>query len=110
MQSLTWQVNGDRVTGPDLLARTIFYKVGHHGSHSATLRKNGLESMRNLQIAAIPVDQAMALKKHWRNMPLPQLVEALTTKTGGKVLRADQYLTAPIPGVVENGLLFEITL
>ena len=27
----------------DLLHRTIFYKVGHHGSHNATLRERGLE-------------------------------------------------------------------
>jgi hypothetical protein len=109
-QNLTWQVNGDKVTGPDLLARTIFYKVGHHGSHNATLRKNGLESMRNLQIAAIPVDHDMALKRNWRNMPLPQLVGALTTKTGGKVVRIDQGLAAPIKGVVEDPLFFEIAL
>lgn len=30
----------------DLLKRTVFYKVGHHGSHNATLRKSGLKSWR----------------------------------------------------------------
>ena len=33
------------VTARDLLARTVFYKVGHHGSHNATLKQNGLELM-----------------------------------------------------------------
>ena len=109
-QELSWQVDGKKVTGPDLLARTIFYKVGHHGSHNATLKENGLESMSNLRIAAIPVNHEMAVKKHWGNMPLPQLVAALTAKTGGKVLRIDENLAAPIPGVVATNLYFDIML
>ena len=35
---LSWQNVGwanENTTLPDLLARTIFYKVGHHGSHNA---------------------------------------------------------------------------
>lgn len=109
-QGLTWPVDGHKVTGPDLLARTIFYKVGHHGSHNATLKQNGLESMANLSIAAIPVNHEMALKKRWGNMPLPQLVDALMTKTGGKVLRIDQDLAAPIQGVAQSDLYFDISL
>lgn len=35
------------VTAHELLARTVFYKVGHHGSHNATLRALGLELMTN---------------------------------------------------------------
>jgi hypothetical protein len=96
--------------GPDLLARTIFYKVGHHGSHNATLKQDGLESMTNLHIAAIPVNHAMAVRKQWGNIPLPQLVAALTAKTGGKVVRIDQDLTAPIEGVVATDLHFDIAL
>jgi hypothetical protein len=95
--SLTWTLDGKTVTGPNLLARTIFYKVGHHGSHNATLRENGLELMTNLRIAAIPVNHEMAVRKRWGNMPLPELVAALASKTGGKVLRIDEPLAAPIP-------------
>jgi hypothetical protein len=109
-QELSWQVDGKKVSGPDLLARTIFYKVGHHGSHNATLKENGLESMANLRIAAIPVNHEMAVRKRWGNMPLPELVAALTAKTNGKVLRIDENLAAPIPGVVETDLYFDIML
>jgi len=109
-QELSWQVDGKKVTGPDLLARTIFYKVGHHGSHNATLKENGLESMANLRIAAIPVNHEMAVRKRWGNMPLPELVAALTAKTKGKVLRIDEHLAPPIPGVVETDLYFDIML
>jgi hypothetical protein len=107
---LAWQVDGKTVTGPDLLARTIFYKVGHHGSHNATLKENGLELMTSLKIAAIPVNHDMAVKKRWGNMPLPALIEALVAKTGGKVLRIDQPLAAPIEGVQETLLYFDIAL
>ena len=109
-RDLTWTIDGKTVTGPDLLSRTIFYKVGHHGSHNATLKENGLELMTNLRIAAIPVNHDMAVKKRWGNMPLPELVTALVTKTGGKVLRIDQHLTAPVQGVVETDLYFDIAL
>lgn len=81
-------------TGPDLLARTIFYKVGHHGSHNATLSQNGLELMtKDELIAMIPVDHAMALKKRWGKMPLPELVDRLNVKTHGRVLRIDDAAT-----------------
>lgn len=108
--TLSWVVDGRTVSGPDLLGRTIFYKVGHHGSHNATLKQNGLELMTGLRIAAIPVNHAMAVKKRWGNMPLPELVAALVAKTGGKVVQIDQDLTAPIPGVVQTDLYFDIAL
>src|SRR5262249_13809470 len=44
-QDRKWTVDERVVTGPDLLARTVFYKVGHHGSHNSTLREKGLEMM-----------------------------------------------------------------
>ena len=49
-------MDGKTVTGPDLLKRAIFYKVGHHGSHNATLSEKGLEQMERLRVAMIPVD------------------------------------------------------
>ena len=52
-----------QVTGPDLLKRTIFYKVGHHGSHNATLKGHGVEEMDALKAAIIPVDEVEAKKK-----------------------------------------------
>jgi len=94
-QDLKWaedDENGKSVvtTGPDLLKRTIFYKVGHHGSHNATLSEKGLELMTHAGLTAmIPVDHAMALKKRWGKMPLPELVERLNAKTSGRVLRID---------------------
>ncbi|KAA0677942.1 hypothetical protein [Roseomonas genomospecies 6] len=102
-QDLKWTVDGRTVTGPDLLKRTVFYKVGHHGSHNATLRQKGLELMDKLQLAMIPVDQEMARKKKWDHMPLPELVEALTARTGGYLVRSDGPPPAALGAVLEEG-------
>jgi hypothetical protein len=83
----TWKVN-DRpgetreVTSADLLKRTIFYKVGHHGSHNATLREKGLELMKSDRLAAcIPVDTDVAHDvKGWKHMPLPAIRDRLKKK------------------------------
>lgn len=110
-QDLRWSVQGNAITGPDLLKRTIFYKVGYHGSHNATLRQDGLEMMDKLRIAAIPVDHDMAVKKRWGQMPLPALVDALTEKTRGALLRSDAAAPADVAqSVVSTDLYFEISL
>ncbi len=65
------------VNAQDLLARTVFYKVGHHGSHNATLKAGGLERMTSRDLVAmIPVNQAMAKAKRWK-MPWPHLRKRL---------------------------------
>jgi hypothetical protein len=110
-QDLSWTSATRTVTGPDLLRRTIVYKVGHHGSYNATLREKGLEMMDSLQTALIPVDHDMAVKKHWDKIPLPGLIDALTAKTRGAVVRADQPGPASLaPHLVEDKLYFELTI
>ena len=108
-QNLKWSFDNRTVTGPDLLSRTIFYKVGHHGSHNATLRDKGLELMTQLSIAAIPVYHDMAVKNHWGNMPLPALVERLkgAAKTG--LLRSDEAPAQLPANVIADPLYFDIT-
>ena len=88
--SLSWKVDDDReVTTADLLARTVLYKVGHHGSHNATLREHGLELMTSRDLVAmVPVDRETARKKDW-DMPFPPLFERLLQKTQGRVLDAE---------------------
>jgi hypothetical protein len=106
-QDLKWTVNSKTVTGPDLLKRAIFYKVGHHGSHNATLKEKGLEEMQRLRVAMIPVDQEMATKKRWGHMPLDELVTALGQRA--TVLRIDKPMPATSERVVEDKLFFEVT-
>ncbi|HEY1545347.1 MAG TPA: MBL fold metallo-hydrolase [Xanthobacteraceae bacterium] len=108
-QARTWTVNGRTVTGPDLLKRAIFYKVGHHGSHNATLRQHGLEMMSALKTAIIPVDHAVALKMRWGAMPLDALVTALDGRTSHRSLRTD-VTPAATDGVEVTDLYYEVTV
>jgi hypothetical protein len=109
-----WTVKGKMVTGEDLMRRTVFYKVGHHGSPNATLKERGLELMDSLQTAVIPVDQEMAKKKKWGAMPLSPLVTALKKKTSTKgfVLRTDKDLPpgAKAAGIVSTPEYVEISV
>lgn len=97
--SITWQVtapNGKTatVTAKDLLARAVFYKVGHHSSHNATAKGKGLEMMTSQSqlTAFIPVDRQVALGRSpagtWK-MPARQLYRALLDKCQGRVVRSD---------------------
>jgi hypothetical protein len=94
-QALKWNVkdaagNDVSVTSKDLLARTRFYKVGHHGSHNATLKEGGLEDMVHPGlVAAIPVNESFAKgTKHWE-MPAAALYSRLQAKTEGRLFRSD---------------------
>lgn len=105
----------------DLFARTVLYKVGHHGSHNATLKRDpgdsagaaatpyGLELMDDI-IALIPVDfataegaffgrggpkngtAAAASNSETKFMPHKPLYEALRTKAKLRVLRSDETI------------------
>jgi glyoxylase-like metal-dependent hydrolase (beta-lactamase superfamily II) len=91
---LSWQdvrftVEGTAVTGPQLLANTVLYKVGHHGSHNATLKDKGLEQMTRLETALMPTDEEMASKVKWDEFPWPDLVTRLGEKVGKKLIRSD---------------------
>lgn len=84
----------------DLLKRTVFYKVGHHGSHNATMRAQGLELMESPDLVAfIPVNHEMAVKKHWGAMPFTPLLKRLIEKSRGRVVRIDEGLDKAPDGV-----------
>ncbi|WP_408591286.1 MBL fold metallo-hydrolase [Novosphingobium sp.] len=83
-------------TAEQILNRTRFYKVGHHGSHNATLEKQGLEMMtRPDLVAAIPTDEEFGKQQGggWQ-MPNPRVNAALTTRTGGRIIRNDRHYAA----------------
>lgn len=76
----------------DLLCNTVFYKVGHHCSHNATLKNGGLQLMnRDDLVAFIPLDKTTAKNqgtKGW-DMPAGPLFEALLEKTNKRVAISD---------------------
>jgi hypothetical protein len=97
----TWRAAGsggvqETVTAADLLGRTVLYKVGHHGSHNATLKRKGLEMMTADELVAmIPVNHDFAKNTKGWDMPFPGLLTELTRRTKGRVIRADTGLPAP---------------
>lgn len=97
-QDLAWTV-GDKkvVTGPDLLARTVYYKVGHHGSHNATPERKGLAQMTSRDLSAfIPTNERDAEKVGWGRMPYDKILRALGERCAGRVVRADDpWLAVP---------------
>jgi hypothetical protein len=105
----TWTVTGadcqERlVTAQDLLARTVLYKVGHHGSHNATLRAKGLEQMSSPDLVAmIPVHRATADDQKWK-FPFRPLWDRLMVKANGRVLLADDEGIDHLQAEVEHRL------
>jgi hypothetical protein len=100
-EPLTWTVPIDgqtrTLTAADLLARTVLYKVGHHGSHNATLREKGLELMTNPELTAMmPVNRETAKKMDW-NMPFPALFRRLSARTRGRILDLERGLPKDKP-------------
>jgi hypothetical protein len=107
---------GSRFSADDLLSRVLLYKVGHHGSHNSTVRRDprepsaadaigvpfGLELMNDI-IALIPVDRE-AVAKHmptpW-HMPHEPLYRRLREKARRRVLRSDQSLAPLDPDIEE---------
>ncbi len=86
---VTWQ--RPDVTTNGLLARTVFYKVGHHASHNATLVEL-FEQLTHSDLAAlIPVhksDPNITKIGGWK-MPATNLFKRLVEKTQHRVLQMD---------------------
>lgn len=88
-KEVKWE--NSEVTTDDLLARTVFYKVGHHASHNATLVE-AFEKMSHPDLVAlIPVhkkDPNITKKNGWK-MPAKNLFKRLVKKTHHRVLQMD---------------------
>jgi hypothetical protein len=95
-KDMVWKIGDRKVTAEDLLRRTVLYKVGHHGSHNATLRQQGLELMGRSDgtaelVAFLPVDEHVARDlAHYGEMPLRSLIKELAIRTGGRIVRNDE--------------------
>lgn len=91
---LTWKVKKKDGTFREvkidhLLKQTVFYKVGHHGSHNATMRAKGLEKMTSSELVAmIPVHRKTADDQSWE-FPYAPLWQRLRERACGRVLLAD---------------------
>ena len=90
-----------KVSVRELLGRTVLYKVGHHGSHNATLNGKVDDAVPNLSwlgrgdyagefTAMITAVRAWAMQPtvKWDH-PLKAIKDALIEKTAGRVFQTD---------------------
>jgi len=100
----------------ELLARTVLYKVGHHGSHNATLAGTaddaehpnlawmGQGSAASEFTAMITAVTKWAMEKNdppWVH-PLPSIREALNSKAQGRVFQTDENEPVKPDGVSDG--------
>ncbi|MDP1027771.1 hypothetical protein Q5H91_11140 [Sphingomonas sp. KR1UV-12] len=77
------------VSADDLIARTVFYKVGHHGSRNAT-RAATLERMDFANLVAFsPTDEELAGRVGWKDFPAPNTTRRIQELTSGRFFRSD---------------------
>lgn len=88
---VTWGGDGEgpEVSASDLIQRTVLYKVGHHGSHNATLTEY-VEKMSPDLVAMIPVDENWAADEQGWEHPADSVLKALKGKTKGRIIRMDE--------------------
>ena len=90
----------------NLLKRVVFYKVGHHGSHNATIKAKGLEMMTHPDLMAfIPVSVPVAQDyMGYCPMPFYPVVRALQTRTEGRVFLPNGHCIGDPPGDLPKGV------
>jgi hypothetical protein len=76
----------------ELLANTIFYKVGHHCSKNGTASLSGLRKMNSPDLVAFATLIKAAIPKEWHpeGFPAPPLYKQLIKSTQGRVVRLDE--------------------
>lgn len=70
------------VNAEQLLNNTVFYKVGHHSSHNATLKEKGLEMMTHDDLEAFVPEK----EGQYSGIPYTPLIQTLKKKTKGRLI------------------------
>jgi beta-lactamase superfamily II metal-dependent hydrolase len=95
-----WKDGSEQIKARDLLSRTVLYKVGHHGSHNATLNGKPTDLYPNLAwmaegdharefTAMITAVRAWAETQVGWDHPLKAIKDALLAKASGRVFQTD---------------------
>ena len=108
--NLKWTIKKDGqeivVTAKDLLARTVFYKVGHHLSHNGTASRSGLDLMQSPDLMALATLDYGHINTIWkRTMPSPGVLTTLICKAKGRVFRIDEGLLTTSEAIDERNKL-----
>jgi hypothetical protein len=62
--------------------------------------------MTGLELAFMPVDHEMAVKKRWGKIPLTELLDRLNNVTKSRVVRIDESLPPQLKDIVNSDPLF----
>ena len=100
-----WKDGDKQVSAKELLGRTVLYKVGHHGSHNATLNGSLSDKHPNLNwmaqgehaaefTAMITAVRAWAETQKGWDHPLKAIKDALLKKCSGRVFQTDTDVKA----------------
>jgi beta-lactamase superfamily II metal-dependent hydrolase len=87
-----WRINLDDPRMTDLLKRTVFYKVGHHGSHNATPVSFVEKVLSPDGSSCLFAATSVARHGRFEEIPKLQLLEKLGAKIGSpeRVIRSDK--------------------
>jgi hypothetical protein len=96
----SWKDGNETIKAKDLLARVVLYKVGHHGSHNATLNGTPSDEHPNLSwmaagelanefTAMITAVREWAETQNGWDHPQKAIKDALLKKAGGRVFQTD---------------------
>ena len=102
-KDVKFQDGSKKITAKELLARAVLYKVGHHGSHNATLSGTAGDEYANLAWmgqgdAASEFTAMITAVNEWAETkndppwvhPLPSIKTALLRKAQGRVFQTDE--------------------
>ena len=104
----TWKLALTDDWSRDLLSRTTFYKIGHHGSHNATPR----EFVEDVLTAGSWCIASVTPYSRWKQVPKEELLEALNDKTPDRVFTTMKPPDSPPPQVtvVDGGVAIDFEL
>ena len=89
----------------ELLENTVFYKVGHHGSHNGTASVSGLDWVKHKDLVAFMPLVQEKVPPEWggsKNFPAKKLNSVLIQKTRGRLVRTDVGLVKEAKAVLER--------
>jgi hypothetical protein len=104
----TWNLALTTDWSRDLLARTTFYKIGHHGSHNATPR----EFVEDVLPKGTWCIASVTPYSRWKQVPKKELLEELNKKTPDHVFTTMKPPDQPPPQVtvIDGGAVIDFEL
>jgi len=102
----TWRAALENPKWRQLMSKTTFYKIGHHGSHNAT----PVEFVEDILGADFWAMVSTAHVQHWPFIPKEELLAALSQKCNNRVARTDIEKSVPSGYTVKPDEFIELEI